>query len=720
MKRILSRSPGVAGLATAALVAATAVPAWADLETGSLPGGTSIDVSIDTPADGTILPPGPVTITGTAAVGMGEPDTALIYVVDVSGSTDDVTTDCPDPGDDILDCEKAAAIELNQQALTTTGEVGAVFFGTTAQAADLDQAAGAQLVTEPDADSDNDGVHDVEQVLSSAVLVTDQTPFLGQFDDFSGTQSVEAGTSYGGAILGATEAAAASSMERQVVAFFSDGQNELGPDIGDAETPGTPLGDVPPEVDFFTFALGGFMCSDDLGFGSLQDIAVETDGACQEVEDVADLPGDLLEAFASELNTLTLQVDDGPDMEITDVTPMLPREGPDNVVYTVTTEPLTAGTHELCVTAGGSDVGGQDDDAVTDCHTVIINAPPEVDAGGPYAGQEGSPVSIAGTVTDPDSEPAIEWTIAPSGDVDAGTTCAFGDATAESTTVTCTDDGTFTLTLTADDGVNPPVTDTATVELANVAPSVSISAPDDGELFAADTPVEFVAPFTDPGSNDTHTCTVDFDDGTPVADGTVDQSPGSGTCTITHSFTELGPHNVLVTVTDDNGGSATAVVTVVTFLPGEAFAIEANGLLTIPKTPHATCPPDESLTQAQLNVPGLATANALNADCTVDAESGETIASASVDEASLLGGLITITNIESTCQSNADGITRTSSVGTINGTEIGVGSGSITIPLVASVFFNETTTVDGRLAQNAIRVQTLLGQEIILAGCRLG
>lgn len=62
MKRILSRSPGVAGLATAALVAATAVPAWADLETGSLPGGTSIDVSIDTPADGTILPPGPVTI----------------------------------------------------------------------------------------------------------------------------------------------------------------------------------------------------------------------------------------------------------------------------------------------------------------------------------------------------------------------------------------------------------------------------------------------------------------------------------------------------------------------------------------------------------------------------------------------------------------------------------------------------------------------------------
>jgi trimeric autotransporter adhesin len=136
------------------------------------------------------------------------------------------------------------------------------------------------------------------------------------------------------------------------------------------------------------------------------------------------------------------------------------------------------------------------------------------------------------------------------------------------TTITCTDDGEFTLRLT-DDGANPPVEDTATLELSNVAPAVDITAPEGGDAFEAGTPVEPVAPFTDAGSNDTRTCTVDFDDGTPVADGEVDQEPGSGTCTIPHEFTAAGPHSMLVTVTDDNGASSSAVVTVVVYLPGE-------------------------------------------------------------------------------------------------------------------------------------------------------
>jgi trimeric autotransporter adhesin len=111
-------------------------------------------------------------------------------------------------------------------------------------------------------------------------------------------------------------------------------------------------------------------------------------------------------------------------------------------------------------------------------------------------------------------------------------------------------------------------------------------------------------------------------------------------------------------------------------------------LVTIPKPPHATCPPDESLTQVAVNVPGVASVDALNADCTVDLATGETLATASIDEARLLGGVITIRNIESSCLANADGVTGTSSVGTINGTPIGISSGSISIPLVATVFYN--------------------------------
>ena len=56
----------------------------------------------------------------------------------------------------------------------------------------------------------------------------------------------------------------------------------------------------------------------------------------------------------------------------------------------------------------------------------------------------------------------------------------MSDPAALSTSVTCTDNGTFKLTLTADDGVNPPVTSDATLTVANTNPVVSISTPPAG------------------------------------------------------------------------------------------------------------------------------------------------------------------------------------------------------------------------------------------------
>ncbi|MEV6873445.1 choice-of-anchor P family protein [Amycolatopsis sp. NPDC051128] len=169
----------------------------------------------------------------------------------------------------------------------------------------------------------------------------------------------------------------------------------------------------------------------------------------------------------------------------------------------------------------------------------------------------------------------------------------------------------------------------------------------------------------------------------------------------------------------DDGGAATAVVKVVIYLPGEAFAVQANGLVSIPKTPLVTCPPDESKTTASLSA-GIGTVNALHADCTLNTDDGTTTVHASAAGGSLLGGAIRLTDINSTCVVSAAGITRSSSVGTINGIPIGLSSGSLGIPGVATVFYNETTTSDGKPAQNAIRISTLLGQEIILASCRLG
>ncbi|MGB3439818.1 MAG: PKD domain-containing protein [Actinophytocola sp.] len=371
------------------------------------------------------------------------------------------------------------------------------------------------------------------------------------------------------------------------------------------------------------------------------------------------------------------------------------------------------GTHNVLVT-----VLDDDGASATDVVSVVVNAPPVVNAGGPYSGVEGAATAIAGAVTDPDG-PALTttWAITPGAGVDAGATCALADAAAVATTVTCTDDGTFTLTLTADDGVNAPVTATATLTVANAAPVVAISAPGEGALFERGDSVTVTAPFTDAGANDTHTCAVGFGDGTAVVAGTV----AGGTCTATHAYTALGPHTITVTVTDDDGGAGTDTVLVVVYVTGEAWAVSANGPVTIIKTPHAVCPPDETLTQVGLNVPGVVNLGALNAACTVSPTTGVTRATSSVDGASLLGGLISISTIESACVAGPGGLTGSSLVGTINGQPIGGGTGSITIPLVATVHYNQTvTTPAGELFQYAIRVQTLLGQEIVLGGCRIG
>lgn len=373
-----------------------------------------------------------------------------------------------------------------------------------------------------------------------------------------------------------------------------------------------------------------------------------------------------------------------------------------------------------------------------DVYTALVtaptpNQPPSVDAGPPVSGTEGAPIALDGTVTDPDDpNPVTTWSVTPGPGVDPGAACVFANPNAVDTTITCTDDGTFTATLIANDGFGGVASDSTTVTVANAPPVVSITSPTNGQLFKARDPVIVTAPFTDPGRNDTHTCAVNFGDGSPPVTGIVTEAAGAGTCTATYAYpvTALGPRTTVVIITDDDGAAATAQVRVVIFLPGSAFAIEVRGLVYVPRTPNVICPPNDTQSVVRLGT-GVGSINALNASCTLDPAVGRTIATSSVADASLLGGLVRISTIQSRCGASADGIVRSSSVATINGIPIGSGSGSIGIPGVAQVFFNETTTnASGQFVQNAIRVVVppvivlgivvVPGQEIILAGCRLG
>ena len=110
----------------------TALPALAagHQAAGTLPNGTSIEATIDDPADGTeiLVPAGDptteVTVSGTGSVGEGEPDATFVYVIDVSFSTNDPAAgDCggdrngDGSSNTILDCQVAGVLALNDAAL---------------------------------------------------------------------------------------------------------------------------------------------------------------------------------------------------------------------------------------------------------------------------------------------------------------------------------------------------------------------------------------------------------------------------------------------------------------------------------------------------------------------------------------------------------------------------------------------------------------------------
>jgi len=165
------------------------------------------------------------------------------------------------------------------------------------------------------------------------------------------------------------------------------------------------------------------------------------------------------------------------------------------------------------------------------------------DAGGDVKGTEGSAIRVDGASA---GDGTVAWTYRPAGGVDPGATCAFAHASSATTTLTCTDDGTFAITLKAGDA-----TDTATVTVSNAAPRIGvIKAPATAEANRA---VAIGAAVRDPGSNDTLTCEVEWGDGA--------SAPGiiaDGTCTAEHTYPDAGTYDAVITVSDGDDDRATA------------------------------------------------------------------------------------------------------------------------------------------------------------------
>ena len=179
------------------------------------------------------------------------------------------------------------------------------------------------------------------------------------------------------------------------------------------------------------------------------------------------------------------------------------------------------------------------------------NAPPTNDAGGPYTGDEGAAVALTGTAADvnPGDTLTSTWTYTPVSGVDAGASCAIADPADLTTTITCTDDGTYQVTLTTSDGVNPDVVDAADLVIGNLAPEIDgITTP--VAPVAVTSPVTITATYSDPGSNDTHTAVVDWGDTT-----TSSPTASGGSLSASHTYGSAGIYTICVTLTDDDGDS---------------------------------------------------------------------------------------------------------------------------------------------------------------------
>ncbi|MFO7902492.1 MAG: PKD domain-containing protein [Pirellulaceae bacterium] len=184
-----------------------------------------------------------------------------------------------------------------------------------------------------------------------------------------------------------------------------------------------------------------------------------------------------------------------------------------------------------------------DDLAATATTSVSItpqaNQPPSADANGPYTIDEGDSVTLdASASSDPDGD-SLSFTWDVNGD---GT---FGDATGETPTLSWSqlnvlgidDDGTFDVSVRVDDGNGGTDTDTTTLDVENIAPTVSdltITPEIDEGDFAT-----LSGTISDPSPADSFTMEVDWGDGSAVE--TFTYAAGSTSFSETHQYLDDNP-----------------------------------------------------------------------------------------------------------------------------------------------------------------------------------
>jgi PKD repeat protein len=140
------------------------------------------------------------------------------------------------------------------------------------------------------------------------------------------------------------------------------------------------------------------------------------------------------------------------------------------------------------------------------------------------------------------------------------------------------------LSLADDDGGTGTASASAVVN--NLDPTLSISAPAYGTLYALNTTVSLTALVSDASSYDTLTCSVDWDNGTTTS-GTI----SADACSAGRTYSAAGVYTIEMTVVDDDSGSDTESVLVVVYDASAGFVTGGSWI----NSPAGAYKPDQIL-----------------------------------------------------------------------------------------------------------------------------
>lgn len=207
----------------------------------------------------------------------------------------------------------------------------------------------------------------------------------------------------------------------------------------------------------------------------------------------------------------------------------------------------------------------------------VTNVSPVAEAGEDQNADEGAQVSFIGSSTDPGCDTwTYEWT--------------FGDG---SPAVTGTlspdhiygDNGVYTVTLTVTDDDGGIGTDTCTVTVSNINPTVeglALSQPNQQFILPLVHTLTFTGGFSDPGWLDTHTSQWDFGDGSSTVPGTLTEEnnapDATGESEGQHVYVATGTYTVTLEVCDDDGGCGNNTIQV-TVVGAEEAVMDINAYI---------------------------------------------------------------------------------------------------------------------------------------------